>query len=151
MSTFLDDNMNTESKNDGITSNTRIYLGETRPWVRFLAILGFISSGLMVLAAFFMTIVPSNAVFQQSEYAQMKLLAIVLYLIFGGVGFLLSNLLYQYSKSIGDYLSSDSPYDLEEAIEKQKTFWKINGTIAAIILVLYLLLIIFGIIANIFA
>lgn len=117
-------------------------LRATRPWVMFLAILGFIGSALMVLGG----IVGGLAVISSNPAG---LLMIVVYLVLGLVYLLPSVYLYRYASRIGLYVRDRSERSLNEALTAQMSFWRLVGIITLVMIVLYLGLIILVVVASV--
>lgn len=108
----------------------------TKPWTKFLAILGFVSVGFMVLlgAGF---ILFSN-MFPHQKTAPQAFIGF-LYILFSVLYFMPAFYLYKYSSSIAHFLESNGAADLEAALSYQKSVWKFAGIVALIGLVLGIL------------
>ena len=112
------------------------YLLATRPWVLFLSILGFIATGLMVVAAIAMMVIGASAgPYGRSGpgpiFGLIYLLVAVLYAV---PAWLLSN----YASAIKRFRHSRSSRDMEAALGSQKSFWRFVGIVTAVILSIYL-------------
>ena len=114
-------------------------LKSTRPWVMFLAILGFVFLAFMVLGSLLLIVV-GNAMTHQANMPA----------FFGpGIGFfeLLMALLYffpclyllRYGIVIGNIAGSGQEA-MEEALKQQKSFWKFMGILMIVLLSLYVLI-----------
>jgi len=107
-------------------------LRKTRPWVLFLAIMGFVSAGLMLLVAVLLIAdVPGGS-----------LLYAVLAAIMGIPAFGM----HRYAKAISKLLHGGGLPELEGALDAQASFWQIAG----ILMLIYLALLVVGSIAAIF-
>ena len=106
---------------------------QTKPWVRFFSILGFISSGFMILAGIFMIFVA-----MATQQAQFIVIA-VLYPLIGILYVFPALYLFRYASNIGEFLRSRRQEHLEEALGSQKSFWKFIGIMSVIMLILYVL------------
>lgn len=108
-------------------------LVQTRPWVLFLSILGFVMGGLGMLfslIALLMTLASGiSGLF----------LIMLLSLISPALGLVASWFLFRYAQSIGLFMRSKATRELEDALEAQKSFWKLVGIVTAVLLTLYLL------------
>jgi len=104
----------------------------TKPWLRFLAIMGFLSSGLMLLLGFVMIGLSAIA----SEFAEMSILQGLMigsFYILGAFVYLLPTIkLWKYGTSINNLALSNKPEDLFQFIEAQRSFWKTIGVISLI-------------------
>lgn len=106
-------------------------LAQTRPWVRFLSVLGFIVFGCMLIG---LTAIAA-AGFRVAGIFTGQVLAIM---IAGTIlGYLVpSMLLWKYANGISRYLDEQTPTALAAAMAAQNTFWKYL-VIAGTIVVLY--------------
>ena len=112
---------------------------ETRPWVTFLSVLGFIGAGLSVIAGLVI------AVFTPGDAPMGPLIGII-YLIAAGLYAAGSNLLYRYRTSIAAMQRGYGIEALENALEHQKSFWRFTGITTAVMVGLYGVAIVVGII-----
>ena len=130
------------------------YLQATRPWVKFLAILGFVGIAFLVLCGLlFMCVWP---LFPTRPGAQPLSGAFgvglgIFYLLFAALYLMPCLFLYRYSKAI-DAIPGTGQAALEEALKQQKSFWKFMGILMLIILCLYALIFVgsiaFGVMAG---
>ena len=127
-------------------------LKETRPWVLFLAILGCIGTGLMVLAALGMllagtAISSSTSMPAGFSYGMMAGMSVA-YLVLGLLYLYPIVKLLKYSGAIKRLIQSGAAADLDEALQQQKSFWKFVGIVAIIMMVLYPVLVVLMIIGG---
>jgi len=129
-----------------VSENALASLNATRPWVKFLAIMGFIGIGLMVLAGLVMTfafsMIPTKPGMPQFGPA-----IGIIYLIFAGIYLMPTLFLYRYSKAIAA-IPSAGQGALEEALKNQKSFWKFMGIVVLIIVCLELLVLVIALLAG---
>lgn len=131
----------------------RVYeaLGKTKPWVRLLAVLGFIGSGLMLLGGVFMLvggglIAAAGAAGKSSGAGSAALggmpiaLMSILYIAMGILYLFPSLKLWNYGSRIGSMLMTRAVDDLEGALEEQKSFWKFVGVLTLVMIGLYIVL-----------
>jgi hypothetical protein len=104
-------------------------LRSTKPWTQFLAILGFVGVGLMVLVGAAVTFFASMV--SQQKNGPTAFLGLF-YLVFAALYFMPALYLYKYSSSLGNFLKSNGAGDLECALAHQKSFWKFTGIVALI-------------------
>jgi len=128
------------SEAGGITRGTRRALAETRPWVLFLSILGFIGAGLSALAGISWLFLAMAAIATIGAVGAILLFMALVTLGAAGLYGFASYHLFTYSGSIDRFLRSSAPGDLERAMMAQKSFWKLVGIVTAAILGLYLVL-----------
>ena len=141
------------SGNEGIITETmRFYLKGSAYWLKFLGILGFVWSGLLIifgLAAlggwvetFFGPII---SVLGQS-FGPFVVLSI-------GIGVLIfppSLFMYTFGTKISVYLETGSDKDLEEAFKNNKSLWKFFGISVIVYLSLILLFVVIDLLALAF-
>jgi hypothetical protein len=112
----------------------------------FLAVLGFISVGFMVMAALLILVVS----FTQSAMAGLGGVALALvYLVLAALYLLPSLFLFKYAQSIGRLLSGGGVTSLEEALAAQKSFWKLAGILAIVSVVITVVAMVVGAIIGI--
>jgi membrane-anchored glycerophosphoryl diester phosphodiesterase (GDPDase) len=125
-------------------------LNSARRWSNFLAILGFIGSGLLVLLALFMgtflsflgdETMPSGVVLGIS----------LLYLALGIVYFFPVYYLFKFSDFAGKAVKSGSSENLTAAIKNLKAHYKFIGITAIVTMILYPLIIVIIVAATAFS
>ncbi len=138
-----------------LTENMVTSLSRTRPWVKFLSILGFIGSGFMVLGALAMFVMGVSGAAQGSSMGAfsgvMGVVMAVVYLVIAAVYIMPCLSLYRYGAAIENLCVERDVWAFEAAVMYQKNFWRIIGIMTAVMLGLYLLFIVFGVIAMIVA
>ncbi len=116
-------------------------LKATRPWVRFLSVLGFIGTGFLGL---FGVIMAGAAIFGASGEVGgwAAALGIVAYLVVAAVAYLLPTLqLHRYAGAIGRVFSQGGAASIEEALRRQASFWRTAGILVIVGLGLGVLLV----------
>ncbi len=104
-------------------------LAQTKPWVRFLSVLGFLGSA----SAFAFVLL--GAVIGGGAPGTMELILMVpICLLFY---FIPSLLLWKYAGRIGVFLRGSSPASFSAAITAQMSFWRYVGILALIIVIIY--------------
>ncbi len=127
------------------------HLVRTRKWVRLCSVLGFIGSGLMLLAGLTITIsgsaIGGSAAMKGMGYGTGLFLVMgLVYLVFALLYIYPSLRLWQYASSISQLEATSSSFHLETALDKQRSFWKFVGLMISIIIGLYAMAIVFAII-----
>lgn len=130
-----------------VNNEIRNYLRETAKWGTFLAIVGFIWVGLMVLGSLAMTFFMGNMP-GASDIPFPPALFGLFYLILAGVMVMPVLYLYRFSNKIKAALHSDDEVFLTEAFQNLKSLFKFYGIFTAIVIGLYALLIMGGIFAG---
>ena len=119
-------------------------LRATRPWVKFLAIVGFIVCALMALGSLAFL---GGASRMPGPMAGFGPVMGVIYLLFVALYFFPCLYLYKYAGAIGR-IPETGAAAMEEALARQKSFWKYTGMLMAIVLVLELIFIVFGVVLG---
>ncbi len=105
-------------------------LRKTRPWVLFLAILGFIGTGFMVLGTLGML-----AAFSKMG---MPMGFALLYLLAGAFALIPAVLLVRYSSAINRLMHGGGVAELEQAVDAQRVYWQTMGIMVIVGFVLYI-------------
>lgn len=114
-------------------------LARTKPWVRFISVLGFLFFGIMLFSMLFMLGGVGGLVMMIPTLPVM----VLFYLI-------PSVLLWNYASRIGDLLNDRSSSSLVAAVAAQKSFWRYIGIAVAIVIVFYMgILLLVGILAAV--
>ena len=119
----------------GITPRTVELLRQTRPWVMFFGVLGFVAAGLYALGGVWMMATTGLSA-RSSVPGTMGLLYVLVALVF----FFPALMLWRYGSRIGDMMVRGHVQDLEAALEAQKGYWRLTGiiTIGSIVAVVVL-------------
>jgi hypothetical protein len=104
-------------------------LRSTKPWVRLLSVLGFISVGMMILIGTGFSYVSNLLAGQKGA---LPAAAGMVYVVMALVYLFPSLYLHRYASSIGAFLKSNAGEDMEAAFAHQKSFWKFLGIMALI-------------------
>jgi len=134
-----------------VNDQAREYLNETRKWTKFLAILGFVFIGLMVLASFFI-----GAIFQAmpgfSEAGGMPFPPFVLtaiYLLMALLYFFPILYLYRFSSHLETALAHGNETELTQALSSLKSHYKFIGILTIVALSFYALALVFAMIGGV--
>ncbi len=109
-------------------------LHQTRPWVRFLSILGFLMSGFSIFGLISMAAlvnVPNMPAFGLTVIVTTIAKMMLMF-------FVPAILMWKYANRISVFLNAQTPATLAEAISAQKAFWIYVG-VAGMIAVVYTL------------
>jgi len=125
------------------------HLNQARKWANFLAIFGFITSGLLVIGALIFGTVMSSTLDFDDEFAGLfsSGLLTILYLILAGICFLIYLYLYRFAKGLKIAINSNDSAQLEKGFKNLKSYYKINAIIIIVVIGIYVLAALFGIIA----
>lgn len=125
-----------------VTAQSRDFLLYASKWANFLAILGFIGLGLMVLGGIFVMFVGS-AFGGVAGASQMGLFGII-YLVMGALYFFPTLYLYNFASKMKNAITKSNQEDLDLGFENLKSFFKFIGIFTIIMIGLYILAIIVG-------
>ena len=132
-----------ESADAAPGSNIVTIMRQTKPWVRFMSILGIITVVLMILGGLVMAYVGYTT--GQFEY----LFLAILYPLMAILYMFPTRDLFRYASRTGVYVQSGQLQHLEEALESQKSFWKFIGIFTLVLMVIYALVLVVGIVMGI--
>lgn len=123
-----------------IDSAAKSFLAEAAKWTTFLAILGYIGIGFMVLAALFMMTIGASL----SSYNSMMplgggLFFSLFYLIIAAFYFIPVNYLYKFGSNMKSALRSNNQAELTKAFEYLKSHYKFIGILTIVVIGLYIL------------
>lgn len=121
----------------GISARTMELLRQTRPWVIFFSVLGFLATGLMLLVGLFITVGG-----MATRAAGMRVWIGLLYVAFAAIYLFPSIFLWRYGMRIGSLVARGHAEDLELALEAQKSFWRFTGILTIVVIVLYVVAIV---------
>ena len=121
---------------DGAFNRTLFALKETRPWVRFMGILTAIGAALTGIGSVFALFVVAFG------SAGLAVMIMACYAFIAVVYGFAAKFLLGYASAISRAESTRNIEDVADAIELQKSFWKLIGICTAIFLVLYLIVIV---------
>lgn len=148
---ILDNQFAQDSGKDGlhVTRNMKTNWLSTSKWVMFLAILGFIFTGLMVLMASVMmpmlnmilTMSGQSALASQLEAAGALFMVFMLMMV--AVMFFIHYFHLRFATGLQRSMQYDSQVAFESAWRNLRNFFRINGIITIVMLVIYALALIF--------
>jgi hypothetical protein len=108
------------------------HLRRTRPWVTFLAIVGLISAGMMVLLGVGVTL--AGLLGRESTGVAMAVGGGLFYLLFGVIYLWPSLGLLRYGSAIGQLIRDPRMDQLGAALDLQRSFWKVVGIMTAVMI-----------------
>ena len=118
-------------------------LQRTQPWVRFLAIMGFIAAGFMVLVGLAAGV--AGAATGRLETIGLM----VVYPIMAVVYVFPSLFLLRYADRIRSFVASGREQDLAGALDAQRSFWKFAGIMTIVSVVVGILISVFAVLAGV--
>ena len=118
----------------GVTPRVVSELAGTKPWVRLMAVLGFLGAGFMILAGL------GRSVAMRAQIGPGAIAIGVLYALMGLIYLFPAIKLWKFGSSILQLQHSNSTEHLEEALAQQRGFWKLTGIMIIVGFVLGILM-----------
>jgi hypothetical protein len=115
-----------------VTTSMLGHLRSTRPWVRFLAVMGFIGLGFMLFAALMMVLISVIPSMRTGSFPG-ALLALV-YLVLAAVYLWPLLSLHRFGRALTRLLAEGSGEALEGAFRQQFSFWKAVGILTIVVI-----------------
>ena len=138
----------------GVDPVSKAYLAEAARWARFLAIVGFVMCGLIVLGGIFASSIMSS---MTSQYptgfgraygmnSSMSTMLSVLYILFALLYFFPCLYLFRFANFMKVAITTEDQENLNKSFLNLKAMFKFVGILTIIIISLYVLAIIFAVI-----
>lgn len=143
----MENNLHVENgENLVIDWRSKEFLKETAKWTKFLAILGFVGIGLMVLGSFVMLFAPSSLMSNGDFPFGGKIFMMLLYLAFAVLYYFPISYLYQFSENTKKAIENNDNNAIRDAFEFLKSHYKFMGILTIILLSFYAIMIFIGLI-----
>ena len=143
----MEDNLHVENgENLVIDWRSKEFLKETAKWTKFLAILGFVGIGLMVLGSLVMLFAPSSLMSNGDFPFGGKIFMMLLYLSFAVLYYFPISYLYQFSENTKKAIENNDNNAVRDAFEFLKSHYKFMGILTIILLAFYAIIIFIGLI-----
>jgi hypothetical protein len=146
----MENEKQTENFENQLTSAAVGYLQESAKWSKFMAIIGFVGIGLMVLVSLFMAI--GFSVMKSSNIPGLPFsmsVFSILYVLFAAIYFFPVYYLYQYANKTSAALHSKNKQLLADGLGNLKSHHKFLGIFTLIIISIYGLIFVFAILGGI--
>lgn len=111
------------------------HLRGTKPWVRLLSIVGFVTSALVLIVALVMPF--GGALSGELGGAVGGVAMAAVYLLLGCLYFFPSLFLFRYASAIRRFLETGDGASLELALSHQRSFWRLVGIMTVVVLCFY--------------
>lgn len=134
-----------------VTSKSKSFLREIARWTFFFSILGFISIAFIVIGAILVATVYApmlNMVSQQQGLPAIGLPIAITYVVSALLYFMPVWYLFQFSRKMKSALATKNDDVLADAFENLKSHFKFLGVLTIIVISLYVLLIVFSLVAG---
>jgi len=127
-----------------IDPTTKVHLSETAKWARFLAIIGFIFCGLIVIggilfASSFAAFLPSDMPESSVATSGLGVAMAIIYIIGAAIYFFPCLFLYRFAQRMRIALAGNEQEDLNESFSNLKSLFRYVGIITIIFLAFYAL------------
>lgn len=143
----MEDNLHVENgENLIIDWRSKEFLKETAKCTKFLAILGFVGIGLMVLGSLVMLFAPSSLMSNGDFPFGGKIFMMLLYLAFAVLYYFPISYLYQFSENTKKAIENNDNNAIRDAFEFLKSHYKFMGILTIILLSFYAIIIFIGLI-----
>ena len=135
-----------------IDHESHSHLSETARWAKFLAIVGFVTCGLIAILSFFMGSILASTTLTPYSTSGLGVIGgafiTILYLVIAVIYFFPCLFLYNFSVRLKAALGSNDQVKLNQSLKAQKTLFKYVGIMTIVILSFYALaLVIVGVAA----
>lgn len=115
-------------------------LAETRPWVRLMAILIFLGSGLALILTLVVGLGSTGG--GTGAITALPMLAVALIYLMPAL------FMWRYAASIRQLQDGGGQAALEAALGHQKSFWKYVGVLAAVMIIVYSIAMVLGVVLG---
>lgn len=123
-----------------VDNDVKGFLLETAKWAKFLSIVGFVMSGLMLIGSLFMITIGSSVSNLEGRAATAPLYSMgVSYIILAAVMFMPVYYLFKFSVGIKKGINSSNQEDFKNGFQYLKSHYKFNGIFMIVMLSIYLI------------
>lgn len=139
-----------ESFELGLPPSILGFLKETSKWSYFLAVIGFIGIGLMILVGIIVTVSMGLSSFNSTyqEFGMNMTYFGLIYIVLAVIYFFPVLYLFNFSRKLKTALASNDMASLTEAFSNLKSHYKFIGILAIVVVSLYILAFVFAIMAG---
>lgn len=134
-----------------ITDDIKEHLKTISFWSKFLAIIGFVGVGIMLIAGIIMIIVGLFIDTMAKDVPFSFSLMGVLYIVLDVVYFFPTLYLFKSALKISAALNENNQFELTEAFKYQKSLFKFAGISTIAVIVIYILAVIAGVLIAMFS
>lgn len=135
---------NQSTQNLIVTDVVKDYLLETAKWAKFIAIIGFVMVGLMLVMALFMGSIMASLAAFSPEAGMMPAIGggffTVIYILIAAVYFIPIKYLFDFSRKVKSAIEIKDQNLFTEAMMKLKSHYKFIGVLMLIIVSLYVIM-----------
>jgi len=122
-----------------VTAATIEHLRRAKPWVRFIAVMSFIGSVLLVVLGLVLAVMGSAlpAMFGGSSNPGVGIGMGIVYLLLALLYIFPGLYLWRYANAIDSLVRYPQSLTLEEAMKHQTAFWRFVGILSAVMIAIY--------------
>jgi len=154
MQHYTEQNQETSLFGFGIDQSSRAHLAEAAKWAKFLAIVGFVMCGLIIVLSFFIGALFSTSMSRYGDSAAFGsgfgIIMTIVYLSFGVLYFFPCLFLFRFANNMIVALNSNEQITLNRSFQNLKIMFRYVGILTIIVLALYIIAFIFGILGAAF-
>ena len=146
----MENEKQTENFENQLTTAAVGFLQESAKWSKFMAIIGFIGIGLMVLVSLFMAIgFGAMGASTMPELPFSMSVFSIIYVLFAAIYFFPVYYLYQFASKAKAAFATDNNEQLNASFEYLKSHYKFFGIFTLVSTIIYALILVLGIIGGI--
>ena len=154
MQHYTEQNQETSLFGFGIDQSSRAHLAEAAKWAKFLAIVGFVMCGLIIVLSFFIGALFSTSMSRYGDSAAFGsgfgIIMTIIYLSFGVLYFFPCLFLFRFANNMIVALNSNEQITLNRSFQNLKIMFRYVGILTIIVLALYIIAFVFGILGAAF-
>lgn len=136
-------------ENSSLSINSISFLKETGKWAKFLSIVGFVSMGIMIIAALFASTLPNTIPGLENTLMSSAGLISGLYVLMAAIYFFPFYYLFQFSNKINKALKQNDNRLLEDSFKNLKSHYKFIGVFTLIFILFYIVIIFMAVFTGI--
>ena len=154
MQHYTEQNQETSLFGFGIDQSSRAHLAEAAKWAKFLAIVGFVMCGLIIVLSFFIGALFSTSMSKYGDSpafgSGFGIIMTIVYLSFGVLYFFPCLFLFRFANNMIVALNSNEQITLNRSFQNLKIMFRYVGILTIIVLALYIIAFVFGILGAAF-
>ncbi len=149
---LLDQGIRSNESDNSLSGEDKMYLEQAAKWSKFLGIVGFVFSGIIIIVAFSLVFLGNSITKLGGENnplgSSLSYGVGVFYLLIAVVYFLLSLYQFRFGTKMKIALNESDSEAMTEGLKNLKNYFKSSGIIMAIVLGFYALILVFGILGG---
>ena len=154
MQHYTEQNQETSLFGFGIDQSSRAHLAEAAKWAKFLAIVGFVMCGLIIVLSFFIGALFSTSMSRYGDSAAFGsgfgIIMTIVDLSFAVLYFFPCLFLFRFANNMIVALNSNEQITLNRSFQNLKIMFRYVGILTIIVLALYIIAFVFGILGAAF-